>query len=179
MYYRSFLPCGVLVHICVGVGGIVHCPLSMYIRLCPDTTPHSGNQACSHHSTYCNRRMARHLLEGMVACNRYYYYYYYGGGKGVPGGSTQTSRQDVSTSQVQGGGGGMGQSSVDMERAPCVGVCNPSNDADVLCGFCDRRATRTSGFKARMQTPAGRKVLQSRRKKGRKVLCPCSLYKKK
>ena len=41
-----------------------------------------------------------------------------------------------------------------------------------------RRATRTSGFRARMATPTGRGVLKARRKKGRKVLCTKTLYKK-
>jgi large subunit ribosomal protein L34 len=41
-----------------------------------------------------------------------------------------------------------------------------------------RRATRVSGFRARTQTPTGRAVLKARRKKGRKVLCTKSLYKK-
>ncbi|BDA44956.1 probable 50S ribosomal protein L34 at C-terminar half [Coccomyxa sp. Obi] len=41
-----------------------------------------------------------------------------------------------------------------------------------------RARTRTSGFRARMQTPNGRLVLKARRKKGRKTLCPASNYRK-
>ena len=35
-----------------------------------------------------------------------------------------------------------------------------------------RARARTSGFRARLQTPSGRKVLKLRRKKGRKYLAP-------
>ncbi|CAK0784225.1 hypothetical protein CVIRNUC_007429 [Coccomyxa viridis] len=41
-----------------------------------------------------------------------------------------------------------------------------------------RARTRTSGFRARMQTPSGRAVLRARRKKGRHTLCPASNYRK-
>lgn len=41
-----------------------------------------------------------------------------------------------------------------------------------------RRATRVSGFRARMATPTGRAVLKARRKKGRKNLVTKTLYKK-
>eukprot|EP00195_Chlamydomonas_chlamydogama_P016034 CAMPEP_0202890032 /NCGR_PEP_ID=MMETSP1392-20130828/555_1 /ASSEMBLY_ACC=CAM_ASM_000868 /TAXON_ID=225041 /ORGANISM="Chlamydomonas chlamydogama, Strain SAG 11-48b" /LENGTH=128 /DNA_ID=CAMNT_0049573511 /DNA_START=24 /DNA_END=410 /DNA_ORIENTATION=+ len=37
-----------------------------------------------------------------------------------------------------------------------------------------RKRRRTSGFRTRMQTPSGRKVLAARRKKGRHSLCPAS-----
>ena len=39
------------------------------------------------------------------------------------------------------------------------------------------RRARTHGFRARMATAGGRKVLQNRRRKGRKRLCP-GIYKK-
>ncbi|GLI69974.1 hypothetical protein VaNZ11_014627 [Volvox africanus] len=38
----------------------------------------------------------------------------------------------------------------------------------------NRKRRRTSGFKARMATKNGRKVIKSRRAKGRHVLCPAS-----
>ncbi len=39
------------------------------------------------------------------------------------------------------------------------------------------RRVRTHGFRARMATKGGRKVLQNRRRKGRKSLCT-TIYKK-
>lgn len=42
--------------------------------------------------------------------------------------------------------------------------------AAVLC----RARRRTSGFRTRMQTKTGRRVLKLRRKKGRKNICPAS-----
>ncbi|KAK9831967.1 hypothetical protein WJX81_004154 [Elliptochloris bilobata] len=40
-----------------------------------------------------------------------------------------------------------------------------------------RARARTSGYRARMATPAGRKVLAARKKRGRHVLCPAHLKK--
>ncbi len=37
-----------------------------------------------------------------------------------------------------------------------------------------RARRRTSGFRTRMASPTGRKVLKLRRKRGRKNLCPAS-----
>lgn len=41
-----------------------------------------------------------------------------------------------------------------------------------------RKKIRVSGFRARMATPAGRRVLAARRRKGRKRLCPAQKYRK-
>lgn len=37
-------------------------------------------------------------------------------------------------------------------------------------GGTNRKAIRVSGFRARMQTPAGKKIIKARRKRGRKRL---------
>lgn len=39
------------------------------------------------------------------------------------------------------------------------------------------RRARTHGFRARMSTPGGRKVINNRRRKGRKRLCPTTYQK--
>lgn len=38
-----------------------------------------------------------------------------------------------------------------------------------------RKARRVSGFRSRMRTPGGKKVLKRRRRKGRHILCPASI----
>jgi large subunit ribosomal protein L34 len=63
-------------------------------------------------------------------------------------------------------------------RSPLTVVANSKTSIGCTKRGTRRRATRTSGFRARMATPSGRAVLKARRKKGRKVLCTKSLYKK-
>lgn len=63
-------------------------------------------------------------------------------------------------------------------RAPLTIVANSKTSIGCTKRGTRRRATRTSGFRARMATPTGRAVIRARRKKGRKVLCTKSLYKK-
>jgi ribosomal protein L34 len=53
-------------------------------------------------------------------------------------------------------------------------LCAP--DLGAARHHCRARA-RTSGYRARMATPAGRKVLAARKKRGRHVLCPANLKK--
>lgn len=40
-----------------------------------------------------------------------------------------------------------------------------------------RHSKGVSGFRTRMSTPGGKRVIKARRKKGRKTLCPASLRK--
>lgn len=61
----------------------------------------------------------------------------------------------------------------------------PRSNDSVPAVFCDsmlaclhRKRTRSSGFRARLSTKGGRKVLKARRKRGRKMLCPAHEYKK-
>ena len=63
-------------------------------------------------------------------------------------------------------------------RAPLTVVANSRTSMGCTKRGTRRRATRTSGFRARMATPSGRAIIRARRKKGRKVLCTKSLYRK-
>ncbi|CAL54145.1 Ribosomal protein L34 [Ostreococcus tauri] len=57
------------------------------------------------------------------------------------------------------------------QRGALVVVAGSKSIGCTLSGTRRKRA-RTSGFRARMATPKGKKVLKSRRAKGRKVLAP-------
>ena len=63
-------------------------------------------------------------------------------------------------------------------RLPLTVVANSKTCIGCTKRGTRRRATRTSGFRARMATPSGRAIIKARRKKGRKVLCTKSLYRK-
>ncbi|KAK9793197.1 hypothetical protein WJX73_002383 [Symbiochloris irregularis] len=55
---------------------------------------------------------------------------------------------------------------------------NGKNCLGCTKGGTRRKRTRTSGFRARMATKGGRKVLSARRKKGRKMIAGAHEYKK-
>ena len=57
-------------------------------------------------------------------------------------------------------------------RAPLLVECNRKKGLGCTLSGTRRKRARVSGFRARMATVGGRKVIVARRKKGRKVLCP-------
>eukprot|EP00892_Ulva_mutabilis_P009122 jgi/Ulvmu1/6582/UM003_0219.1 len=60
---------------------------------------------------------------------------------------------------------------------PLTIVANAKRNLGATCEGSNRHSKKTSGFRARMQSPTGRKVLRARRKKGRKLICPASVRK--
>lgn len=66
-------------------------------------------------------------------------------------------------------------------RARLSFVVQAKNHGSMACTLqgTRRRRTRTSGFRARKLTVAGRRVIKNRRKRGRHVLCPANNYKKR
>jgi len=60
-------------------------------------------------------------------------------------------------------------------RRPLVVEANKKKGLGCTLGGTRRKRARVSGFRARMATVGGRKVLQARRKKGRKVLAPAGM----
>eukprot|EP00775_Hariotina_reticulata_P006102 gene6102-6340_t len=59
-------------------------------------------------------------------------------------------------------------------RGALVVVANAKKSLGCTKQGTRRARRRTSGFRTRMASPTGRKVLKLRRKKGRKLLCPAS-----
>ena len=54
----------------------------------------------------------------------------------------------------------------------------PAHLSHLACVTHCRKRARVSGFRARMASPAGRKVLAARRKKGRRALLPAAVPKR-
>eukprot|EP01023_Acetabularia_acetabulum_P032445 TRINITY_DN30302_c0_g1_i2.p2 TRINITY_DN30302_c0_g1~~TRINITY_DN30302_c0_g1_i2.p2 ORF type:complete len:129 (+),score=11.55 TRINITY_DN30302_c0_g1_i2:107-493(+) len=61
-----------------------------------------------------------------------------------------------------------------VRRVPFLIECNAKKSMGCTKEGTKRAAIRTSGFRTRMRTPGGRRVLKARRKKGKWVLCPVS-----
>ena len=59
----------------------------------------------------------------------------------------------------------------------CAGLVSVFARPKYPMGSGGRARARTSGYRARMATPAGRRVLAARKKRGRHVLCPAHLKK--
>jgi large subunit ribosomal protein L34 len=57
-------------------------------------------------------------------------------------------------------------------RLPLLIECNKKKGLGCTLGGTRRKRARVSGFRARMATVGGRKVLAARRKKGRHALAP-------
>ncbi|KAI3436094.1 hypothetical protein D9Q98_002152 [Chlorella vulgaris] len=64
-------------------------------------------------------------------------------------------------------------------RSGLLVECNNKKGLGVTLYGTRRKRARVSGFRARMATPAGRRVLAARRKKGRKTLVPALVPKRK
>lgn len=65
------------------------------------------------------------------------------------------------------------------QRGALTVVANSKNSMGNTFGGTNRKRRKVSGFRARMATPGGRRVLRRRRAKGRKFLCPASMRKGK
>ena len=57
-------------------------------------------------------------------------------------------------------------------RMPLIIEANNKKGLGCTLGGTRRKRAKVSGFRARMATVGGRRVIQARRKKGRKAICP-------